>query len=212
MVHVEHGVTVIPTPPTQHSHTNRSQFKSMNRHYMVPASRLGLLPWMVNPLMGYILVLQTIGRKSGKPRQTPLNYTLADGSIYCMAGFGAGTDWLANLKANPNVEVRLPGTIVKGKAEIVTEQEVIERIFIQIIHNCGFASLFVGLNPLALTDEKILTKRGQQVVVRIRPTEIWAGPYDPGSKGWIQSTLPFITLSLLLGLLLLGWRKAVHHS
>jgi len=169
MVKVENGVNVTAK---QRSNVNRSRFKSMNRHYMVPASRLGLLPWMVNPLVGYIMVLQTIGRKSGKPRQTPLNYALADGSIYCMAGFGVGTDWLANLKANPNVEVHLPGTVVRGKAEIVTEQEAIERIFIQIVRNCGFASLFVGLNPCTLAEEKILAKRGQEVVVRIRPTEI----------------------------------------
>ena len=117
MLKVENRVTVIPT---QRSNVNRSRFKSMNMHYMVPVSRLSLLPWMVNPLVGYIMVLQTIGRKSGKPRQTPLNYALADGCIYCMAGFGVGTDWLANLKSNPNVEVRLPGTVVKGEAEIVT--------------------------------------------------------------------------------------------
>jgi deazaflavin-dependent oxidoreductase (nitroreductase family) len=162
---------------------------------------------MVNPLVGYIMVLQIIGRKSGKPRHTPLNYALADGCIYCMAGFGVGTDWLANLKANPGVEVRLPGTVVKGKAEIVTEQKLIERIFIQSIRNCGFASLFIGLNPLTLTDEKIRAKRSQEVLVRIRPMEISAGPYDPGGKGWIQSTLPFIALSLLLVGLLVGLKK-----
>jgi hypothetical protein len=43
----------------------------MNRHYMVPASRLGLFPGMVNPLVGYSMVLQTIGRKSGQLRQLP---------------------------------------------------------------------------------------------------------------------------------------------
>jgi deazaflavin-dependent oxidoreductase (nitroreductase family) len=179
---------------------------------MVPASRLGLLPWMVNPLVGYIMVLQTIGRKSGKLRQTPLNYALSDGCIYCMAGFGAGTDWLANVNANPSVEVRLPGTVVRGKAEIVTETDVKERIFIHIIRNCGFASLFVGLNPFTLTDAKILAKRSQEVVVRIHPTEISAGPYDPGSKGWIHSTLPFLVLALMLGWLLFGRKKAVRNK
>ena len=78
---------------------------------------------MLNPLTGYIMVLQTTGRKSGKTRLTPLNYALADGYIYCMAGFGSGTNWLANLKANPTVEVHLAGATVKGKAEIVTEKE-----------------------------------------------------------------------------------------
>jgi hypothetical protein len=38
-----------------------------------------------------------------------------------MAGSGVGTDWLANLNANSAVEVRLPGTVVTLKTEIVTE-------------------------------------------------------------------------------------------
>ena len=134
---------------------------------MVPLSKLGLLPWMLNPLTGYVMVLQTIGRKSGKPRLTPLNYALADGYIYCMAGFGSGTHWLANLKANPVVEIHVGGTALRGIAEIVTESEEAQRIFIQIIPNCGFASLLVGLNPFTLTDEKILQKRGPEVVARI---------------------------------------------
>jgi hypothetical protein len=80
------------------------------------------------------------------------------------------------------------------------------------MHNSGFASLFVGLNPFTLTDEKILEKRGPKVVVRIRPMEISGGPYDPGGNGWILSALALMTLSLLLGRLLFGQRKAVRNS
>src|SRR5574340_15705 len=134
MLKVEHGINVIPETRAQASKTI---FKYLNTYYMVPLSKLGLLPWMQNPLTGYIMVLQTIGRKSSKARLTPLNYALADGSIYCIAGFGSGTQWLENLKANPIVEVRVAGTVVRGYAEIVTDYEEAERIFIQIIHNCG---------------------------------------------------------------------------
>jgi deazaflavin-dependent oxidoreductase (nitroreductase family) len=159
---------------------------------------------MLNPLTGYVMVLQTIGRKSGKPRLTPLNYALADGYIYCMAGFGSGTHWLANLKANPVVEIHVGGTALRGIAEIVTESEEAQRIFIQIIHNCGFASLLVGLNLFTLTDEKILQKRGPEVVVRIRPTEMIGGTFDPGGRGWILATLVQMAFFLWLGRLLFG--------
>ncbi len=201
MLKVENGANIIPQ---QRAKVGKTVFKYMNRYYMLPLSRWGLLPWILNPLSGYIMVLQTIGRTSGKPRLTPLNYALADGYIYCIAGFGSGTDWLANLKANPNVEVHLAGTAVKGRAEIVTEREEAERIFIQIMHNCGFASLLVGLNPLTLTKEKILQKRGPEVVVRIRPTGVIGGPCDPGGRGWIVPTLAFMALFLWLGRRLFG--------
>jgi len=204
MLKVENGVNVIPEPRAKAS---RTVFKCMNKYYMVPLSKLGLLPWMQNPLTGYIMVLQTIGRKSGKPRLTPLNYALADGYIYCIAGFGSGTHWLANLKANPVVEVRIAGTALRGSAEIVTESEETQRSFIQIIHNCGFAALLVGLNPFTLTDEKILQKRGPEVVVRIRPTELIGGPFDPGGRGWILATLVQMAFFLWLSRLLFGRKR-----
>jgi F420H(2)-dependent quinone reductase len=118
MLKVENGVNVIPEHGAQ-VRVSRTAFKYMNTHYMVPLSRFGLFPWMLNPLTGYIMVLQAIGRKSGKPRLTPLNYAIADGSICCMVGFGAGTHWLVNLKANPAVELHLSGTTVRGRAEVV---------------------------------------------------------------------------------------------
>jgi deazaflavin-dependent oxidoreductase (nitroreductase family) len=155
------------------------------------------------------MVLQTIGRKSGKPRLTPLNYALADGYIYCIAGFGSGTHWLANLKANPTVEIHVAGTALKGSAEIVTESEVAQRVFIQMIHNCGFASLLVGLNPFTLTDEKILQKRGPEVVVRIRLTGIIGGSFDPGGRGWILAALVQMAFFLWLIRLLFSRKRCL---
>jgi len=206
MLKVENEVNVIPE---RRAKVSRTVFKYMNTYYMVPLSKLGLLPWMLNPLTGYIMVLQTIGRKSGKTRLTPLNYALADGYIYCMAGFGSGTHWLANLRANPIVEVHVAGTALRGSAEIVTESEEAQRIFIQIMHNCGFASLLVGLNPLTLTDEKILQKRGPEVVVRIRPTEMIGGSFDPGGRGWILPTLVLMAFFLWLSRLLFGRKRCL---
>jgi deazaflavin-dependent oxidoreductase (nitroreductase family) len=206
MLKLENGVNVIPEPRAE---TSKTVFKYLNAYYMVPLSKLGLLPWMQNPLTGYIMVLQTTGRKSGKARLTPLNYALADGYIYCIAGFGSGTDFLANLKANPTVEVCIAGTKVRGHAEIVTEGEESKRIFIQILHNCGLAALLVGLNPFTLTDEKILRKRGPEVVVRIRPTEILGGPLDPGGRGWILAALVQVTFVLWLSRLLFARKRCL---
>ncbi len=204
MLQVEHGINVIPESRAK---VSRTVFKYMNRYYMVPLSKLGLLPWMHNPLTGYIMVLQTIGRKSGKVRCTPLNYALADGYIYCIAGFGSGTHWLANLKANSTVEVCIAGTKVRGHAEIVTEGEEAQRIFIQIVHNCGLAALLVGLNPFTLTDEKILQKRGPEVVVRIRPEEMVGGSLDPGGRGWILFAVVQVAFVIWLSRLLFARKR-----
>jgi deazaflavin-dependent oxidoreductase (nitroreductase family) len=57
-----------------------------------------------------VLLLTTIGRKSGDPRTAPMMYLREDGHLYVFASKGgAPTDphWYQNLVANPKVTVEL---------------------------------------------------------------------------------------------------------
>ena len=60
-----------------------------------------------------VLILHTVGRRSGQPRETPLMW-LPDGEhAYLIVASGGGSvnpDWHANLMANPNrAAIELPG-------------------------------------------------------------------------------------------------------
>ena len=59
-----------------------------------------------------VLLLTSIGRKSGQPRTTPLLY-LRDGErlvvVASKAGFSTHPLWYGNVAANPRVEVELTG-------------------------------------------------------------------------------------------------------
>jgi deazaflavin-dependent oxidoreductase (nitroreductase family) len=76
----------------------------------------------LGPLVGkIILLLTTTGRKSGQPRVTPLQYEEINGE-YCLgAARGLQADWVRNLQANPQVEVRVGAKRLHGKAEVVTD-------------------------------------------------------------------------------------------
>jgi deazaflavin-dependent oxidoreductase (nitroreductase family) len=76
---------------------------------------------------GFILLLTTTGRKSGKPRQTPLEYRFEPetGSYIVMAGWGGKTDWYRNAQANPNVHVRVGRRKFQAIAEPLPEEEVV---------------------------------------------------------------------------------------
>ncbi|AKU19243.1 nitroreductase family deazaflavin-dependent oxidoreductase [Luteipulveratus mongoliensis] len=50
--------------------------------------------------------LETIGRKSGQPRTTPVNLMKVDGQPYLVAPRGQ-TDWVRNVRKNPEVKLRL---------------------------------------------------------------------------------------------------------
>ncbi|CAN5138882.1 nitroreductase family deazaflavin-dependent oxidoreductase [soil metagenome] len=70
--------------------------KPMNKLFM-GAQRVGI------PLFGKEgpLVLTVVGRKSGKPRSTPITPMVVDGKRYVVGGF-PGADWVRNAQANPN--------------------------------------------------------------------------------------------------------------
>ncbi|MCB0948662.1 MAG: nitroreductase family deazaflavin-dependent oxidoreductase [Mycobacterium sp.] len=55
------------------------------------------------------LVLTVTGRKSGKPRSTPITLFEVDGQRYVVGGF-PGADWVRNAQANPDA------VLVRGKA------------------------------------------------------------------------------------------------
>ncbi|MDF8264808.1 nitroreductase family deazaflavin-dependent oxidoreductase [Luteipulveratus flavus] len=50
--------------------------------------------------------LETIGRKSGQPRRTPVNLMVVDGATHLVAPRGQ-TDWVRNARKNPEVTLRL---------------------------------------------------------------------------------------------------------
>ena len=78
----------------------------------------------LGPLVGrLVLLLITIGRKSGLPRVTALQYEETDGVIYLGSSKGIHADWVRNIHANPQVKIRLKIRRFDGLAEVVTDCE-----------------------------------------------------------------------------------------
>jgi deazaflavin-dependent oxidoreductase (nitroreductase family) len=163
----------------------RRFFWVLNRVFMVPMFRLGFGPIFGNPLSGYVMVIRTAGRKTGRARYTPVTYTIADGSVYCLAGFGRISDWYRNIQAAPQIALILPGGAVSGRVEEV--DDAAERLSItrQIFKNAGFIGFLEGFNPFRASDEVILAKTAEMPVLRIRPDGLANGPCDPGGWAWV---------------------------
>ncbi len=75
-------------------------FRTFNKR-MVENYRHGIGPTKM------VLLLTTIGRKSGLPRVTPLQFEEIDGSIYIGSARGKDSDWFKNILANPQVHVQI---------------------------------------------------------------------------------------------------------
>jgi deazaflavin-dependent oxidoreductase (nitroreductase family) len=74
-----------------------------------------------------VVILTTIGRKSGQPRDTMLTAPLEDGHRVVLVASWGGDDrnpqWLLNIRANPDVEVTLRGKKQKMRAHVASAEE-----------------------------------------------------------------------------------------
>ena len=161
----------------------RRVFGYVNRYFMVPAFRLGLGALIVNPLTGYIMVMKTLGHKTGQVRYAPVNYAIQNGNVYCLAGWGQSSHWYRNLLATPRVELLMPGSSLTGMAEEVTDPDERLSALRQILKNGGLAGFFFGFNPYTTPDNVLAEKCAVIPIVRIRPAGVRSGPADPG--GWL---------------------------
>jgi deazaflavin-dependent oxidoreductase (nitroreductase family) len=73
-----------------------------------------------------ILLLNTVGRKTGQVRTTPLMY-IRDGDNYVITASNNGRDqhpaWFYNLQASPQVEIEVPGQRLQVSASTATPAE-----------------------------------------------------------------------------------------
>lgn len=90
-----------------------------------------------------LLLLHTIGAKSGQPRTNPLVYVRdADRLVVMASKGGADTnpDWYYNLRANPTATVEVGTEHFSVRATIVTEEPERTRLYAKMVaHRSGFA-------------------------------------------------------------------------
>ncbi len=177
----------------------RKIFWFINTFFMIPFFQLGLGFFFGNPFSGYIMVLKTIGRKSGKLRYAPVNYAIHNGSLYCVSGGRQTSDWYRNLKANPLIDVILPGGAIQGQVTEVTDPDERLQVTRRVLQNAGFAGFFEGYNPFTITDAELAAKSADLPLLRIRPVGLGSGPADPAGWAWIWV---FVLIILLIWALL----------
>jgi F420H(2)-dependent quinone reductase len=73
-----------------------------------------------------VLLLTTIGRKSGEERITPLGYFMEDGN-YIITASNAGRDthpaWFHNLRTNPHVRIEIKDRQFEAQAEVAPSEK-----------------------------------------------------------------------------------------
>jgi deazaflavin-dependent oxidoreductase (nitroreductase family) len=98
---------------------------------------------------GRVLVLTTVGRKSGQARLTPLQYEEVDGVYYMASARGAQADWYQNLVACPKVDVQVGGkhfsTVAKPMKDV---KEIADFLELRLIRHPQFMGVMLRLEGL----------------------------------------------------------------
>ena len=162
----------------------RSMFRSMNRG-MVLMWRLGLGRWADAwpSVGGRILVIEHHGRTSGNRYLTPLNFTPEHRSRFCLAAFGARSDWYRNALAAGRVVVWLSdGTWIARFSDATDEDGARDRVR-RVLIDSGFAARAFGLNPNVMTDAEIDAATADYRLVRLDLID--RCDEDPADLRWV---------------------------
>jgi deazaflavin-dependent oxidoreductase (nitroreductase family) len=72
-------------------------------------------------------LLETTGRRSGRPRHTPVGNGLAGDTFWLIAAHGEQADYVRNLLADPRVRVKVAGRWRTGTAVLLPGDSVLVR-------------------------------------------------------------------------------------
>ena len=89
-----------------------------------------LAKYAVNPIVkivaGYVpwwALLETTGRRSGKPRRNPVGNGLKGGTFWIVAEHGPQAGYVKNIKADPRVRLRVGGRWREGIAQVLDDDD-----------------------------------------------------------------------------------------
>jgi deazaflavin-dependent oxidoreductase (nitroreductase family) len=78
------------------------------------------------PLPG-VVILETIGRKSGQPRRNPVGKAIEGNTLWIVAEHGRRANYVRNLTANPRVRVKVGRHWRTGTAHTLPDDDPRER-------------------------------------------------------------------------------------
>jgi deazaflavin-dependent oxidoreductase (nitroreductase family) len=85
---------------------------------------------LANPVMRRVAgrlpgqaLLETVGRRSGLPRRTPVGGRMAGTSFWFVSNHGPNAGYVKNILSNPEVRIQLRGRWYRGTAHVLPDDD-----------------------------------------------------------------------------------------
>ena len=78
--------------------------------------------------------LTTTGQVTGRPHEIEIWFGLDGETLYMLSGGGDRSDWVKNLRQNPEVKIRIAGQPFEGHARVIgdtEEDELARRLLVE---------------------------------------------------------------------------------
>ncbi len=124
-------------------HTKRRVVSWVQRYIANPIAR---------PLAGHIpgqAVLETVGRRSGLPRRTPVGGRVEGDSFWLVSEHGRAAQYVRNIEANPRVRLQVRSQWHTGTAHLLPDDDPHQRLRQLPEPNSTFVRL-LGTNLLTI--------------------------------------------------------------
>jgi len=115
------------------------------------------------------LLLTTRGRRSGKPRVTPLVYEPEGDTFYVLSVGGTRADWYRNVLAHPEVTVQVGRRRLAATVTPVLDAHEKARILRLCVQRSAWGAERFYHIPRGASDEELLQLAAQRAVVAVRP-------------------------------------------
>ena len=143
-----------------------------------------------------ILILATVGHKTGQVRYTALEYHKVAGRKYFYSGWGSQSAWYRNIQANPCATIQSSDGVEHVIVQRVTNPRELARVF-EYFQNNLYTKLWLDFLGLKMNPDS----------TSIQPEQIYLFSYEPTD----QSTPPPVTVDLgwiwqvILLIILVAW-------
>lgn len=137
-----------------------------------------LRPVNPTPWGSQYMVIRHVGRKSGLFRYTPVTFAVVDGEIYCASSFGTQSDWYRNIRADPRVQLWLPGEICGAIAQDISPSTRRIPILRRVLVCSGLAPRMAGIDPVAMDDETLAHATAGHRLIHMQRTQAAAPGLD----------------------------------
>ena len=135
------------------------------------------------------MIMTTTGRKSGKPRQTAIEFHEFMGRKYVLSGWGTKTDWYRNIEADPHSTIQTWCGTESVLAHRITSDLELAETFEFAMSNPTMRAVIhaVGFN---LTLEQFIAKKECFTFVTFDPT-------DQMTPESLKADLPWVWMILI---------------